>query len=101
MTTPSEPNSQDEAQQPLLAPDGEREDYGTRETNSEEPAPGFSRQLNAFNGFALLISVIIGSGIFASPAQVDSNVHSPGAALLIWGNNQPLQFFFMDVYNHE
>jgi L-type amino acid transporter 9 len=85
MSSTTKPSSQDDAQRPLLAPDDEQDDYGTQQPTSEEPAPGFSRQLNAFNGFALLISVIIGSGIFASPAQVDSNVHSPGAALLIWG----------------
>jgi len=32
----------------------------------------------------VLVTLQIGSGIFASPAQVDSNVPSPGAALLVW-----------------
>jgi len=70
-------------QRPLLARD---EDYDVQpsEGGTEEHITSFSRQLNAFSGFALLISVIIGSGIFASPAQVDTNVPSPGAALLIW-----------------
>jgi L-type amino acid transporter 9 len=89
MSSSSKPTTQDETQRPLLAPDGNHENYGTQETNPEEPRSTFSRQLNAFNGFALLISVIIGSGIFASPAQVDSNVGSPGAALLIWGLFRP------------
>ncbi|KAF1846490.1 amino acid transporter [Cucurbitaria berberidis CBS 394.84] len=44
----------------------------------------FSRNLGAIDGFALLISIVIGSGIFSSPGPVDANVPSPGAALLIW-----------------
>lgn len=74
----------DDTQRHLLAPDNEdTQNYGTQ-PDPETPAPTFTRQLNAFNGFALLISVIIGSGIFASPGQVDSNVPSPGTALLVW-----------------
>lgn len=42
------------------------------------------RQLTTRNAFAVLVSIQIGSGIFASPAQVDSNVPSPGAALFVW-----------------
>jgi L-type amino acid transporter 9 len=85
MASSNQPSTQDDAQRPLLAVDEDHGNYGTQDTNPEEPAPAFSRQLNAFNGFALLISVIIGSGVFASPAQIDSNVPSPGASLLIWG----------------
>lgn len=50
----------------------------------DQPAPAFKRELNAFNGYALLIGVMVGSGIFAPPAAVDTNVPSPGAALLVW-----------------
>jgi amino acid transporter len=32
----------------------------------------------------LLISIVIGSGVFSSPGPVDANVASPGAALLVW-----------------
>lgn len=42
------------------------------------------KQLSTRHAFAVLVSLQIGSGIFASPAQVDSNVPSPGAALLVW-----------------
>lgn len=41
-------------------------------------------QLTTRHAFAVLVTLQIGSGIFASPAQVDSNVPSPGAALLVW-----------------
>lgn len=43
-----------------------------------------SKQLTTRHAFAILVTLQIGSGIFASPAQVDSNVPSPGAALLVW-----------------
>ncbi|KAH7135624.1 amino acid/polyamine transporter I [Dendryphion nanum] len=42
------------------------------------------KQLSTRHAFAILVTLQIGSGIFASPAQVDSNVPSPGAALLVW-----------------
>lgn len=42
------------------------------------------KHLSARHAFAILVNLQIGSGIFASPAQVDTNVPSPGAALLVW-----------------
>lgn len=55
----------------------------------DEDAPSerrgtFARNLNARDGFALLISIVIGSGVFSSPGPIDANVPSPGAGLLIW-----------------
>ena len=43
-----------------------------------------TKQLTTRHAFTILVTLQIGSGIFASPAQVDSNVPSPGAALLVW-----------------
>jgi solute carrier family 7 (L-type amino acid transporter), member 9/15 len=56
---------------------------------SDQPSPDATEQhhrkaLSTRNAFSVLVSLQIGSGIFASPAQVDSNVPSPGAALLVW-----------------
>jgi L-type amino acid transporter 9 len=48
------------------------------------PSPESKPQLTTRHAFAVLVTLQIGSGIFASPAQVDSNVPSPGAALLVW-----------------
>lgn len=42
------------------------------------------KSLTYLNGLALVIGLIIGSGIFSSPAQVNSNAGSPGAALIVW-----------------
>ena len=43
-----------------------------------------TKQLTTRHAFAILVTLQIGSGFFASPAQVDSNVPSPGVALLVW-----------------
>lgn len=42
------------------------------------------KSLTYLNGLSLVIGLIIGSGIFSSPASVNSNAGSPGAALLVW-----------------
>lgn len=44
----------------------------------------FSRNLGAKEAFAIIISIVIGSGIFTSPGSIDTNVPSPGIALVIW-----------------
>ena len=42
------------------------------------------KSLTFFNGLSLIIGLIIGSGIFSSPRQVNSNAGSPGASLIVW-----------------
>jgi L-type amino acid transporter 9 len=77
---------------PLLQPPQQSEDspqgpYFTDEDNTESTAAvhsTFARNLSALDGFALLISIVIGSGVFSSPGPIDANVPSPGAGLLIW-----------------
>ncbi|KAK3989940.1 amino acid permease-domain-containing protein [Cladorrhinum sp. PSN332] len=44
----------------------------------------FKRNLGTIEAFAIVISIVIGSGVFTSPGSIDTNVPSPGAALLIW-----------------
>nr|POF11411.1 b(0,+)-type amino acid transporter 1 [Quercus suber] len=43
-----------------------------------------NKSLTYLNGLSLVIGLIIGSGIFSSPASVSSNVGSPAASLLVW-----------------
>ncbi|KAK4945572.1 hypothetical protein LTR10_015191 [Elasticomyces elasticus] len=43
-----------------------------------------NKTLTYLNGLSLVVGLIIGSGIFSSPAQVNSHVGSPGAALIVW-----------------
>ncbi|KAL8946107.1 MAG: hypothetical protein Q9222_007455 [Ikaeria aurantiellina] len=42
------------------------------------------KTISYLNGFSLIIGLIIGSGIFSSPAQVTTNAGSPGASLIVW-----------------
>ncbi|GAP91907.1 putative amino acid transporter [Rosellinia necatrix] len=44
----------------------------------------FSRSLGTAEAFAIVISIVIGSGVFTSPGSIDTNVPSPGAALVVW-----------------
>jgi hypothetical protein len=43
------------------------------------------KTLTYLNGLSLIVGLIIGSGIFSSPSQVNVNAGSPGASLLVWG----------------
>lgn len=42
------------------------------------------KSLTYLNGLSLIIGLIIGSGIFSSPAQVNLNAGSYGASLIVW-----------------
>ncbi len=42
------------------------------------------KTLTYMNGLSLIVGLIIGSGIFSAPSQVNSNVGSPGAAIIVW-----------------
>ncbi|KAN0099228.1 amino acid transporter [Hyaloscypha variabilis] len=81
----------DAAQQPLLSSNGEPaygaadRSHGTEGSTTVSAAEGtFKRNLGAIEAFAIVISIVIGSGVFTSPGSIDANVPSPGAALLIW-----------------
>lgn len=45
---------------------------------------GLNRTLGFWDGLCLLISIIIGSGIFASPGVALDRSGSPGASLIAW-----------------
>ncbi|KAI4196376.1 MAG: hypothetical protein LQ346_003235 [Caloplaca aetnensis] len=42
------------------------------------------KSITYLNGLSLIIGLIIGSGIFSSPAQITTNAGSPGASLVVW-----------------
>lgn len=42
------------------------------------------KSITYLNGLSLIVGLIIGSGIFSSPAQITTNAGSPGASLLVW-----------------
>jgi amino acid transporter len=43
-----------------------------------------NKTLTYLNGLSLIVGLIIGSGIFSSPSQVNSHAGSPGASLIVW-----------------
>ena len=86
------PENRPEAREPLLAPSSEDRPadagYGTARSEPE-PEPSlergtFARNLGALEAFGIVISIVIGSGVFTSPGAIDTNVPSPGAALVMW-----------------
>ncbi|TKA22205.1 hypothetical protein B0A50_08317 [Salinomyces thailandicus] len=54
-------------------------DLGNGQQNLEK-----NKSLTFLNGLSLVVGLIIGSGIFSSPASVNSNAGSPGASLIVW-----------------
>ncbi|BCR95043.1 uncharacterized protein AKAW2_12089S [Aspergillus luchuensis] len=44
----------------------------------------FRRNLGTSEAFSIIINIVIGSGIFTSLGAIDTNVPSPGAALVVW-----------------
>jgi L-type amino acid transporter 9 len=74
-------------QRPLLSDDRES-DYGAADGTAApvdaRQGGTFTRNLGAVDAFAIIISIVIGSGIFTSPGSIDANVPSPGAALIVW-----------------
>src|SRR5690606_36642400 len=92
-------NSNDGAEQPLLASHRDSAYYGTGTgtrvgsnhdaAETARPAPStehgtFRRILNTCDAFAIVISIVIGSGVFTSPGAIDTNVPSPFMALFMW-----------------
>ncbi|KAI1268873.1 amino acid transporter [Xylariaceae sp. FL1019] len=53
-------------------------------TDSERQRGVFSKNLGTLEAFSIIISIVVGSGIFTSPGAIDTNVPSPGAALIVW-----------------
>ncbi|KAI1339985.1 amino acid transporter [Xylariaceae sp. FL0016] len=80
----------DGASRPLLADQRESQRNETSSADSAASSPeqgragAFAKNLGAAEAFAIVISIVIGSGIFTSPGSIDTNVPSPGAALIVW-----------------
>jgi solute carrier family 7 (L-type amino acid transporter), member 9/15 len=67
---------------PLLDPEREQADGNGA---NDEPVRGtFTRNLGTREAFAIIIAIVIGSGVFTSPGSIDTNVASPGLALVVW-----------------
>lgn len=63
--------------------EGSHEERGvSSEASAEEEQ--FERTLTAVDGVAVVVGLIIGTGIFASPGVVLGHVQQVGVALLVW-----------------
>ena len=79
-----DPRSEDDVRRPLLAAaEDHREGTGSPADPPSEQST-FTRNLGTLEAFGIIISIVIGSGIFTSPGSIDSNVPSPGMALILW-----------------
>ncbi|KAK6841732.1 hypothetical protein PG987_002592 [Apiospora arundinis] len=129
---PHSRDAQGDASQPLLAGPREHDvDNVNNTTTTRNGLPvdpksergAFKANLGAKEAFAIVVSIVIGSGVFTSPGVIDTNSPSPAIALLAWiaagvlawtgamtmaelgtaipgeGGVQPyLQYIFGDVY---
>lgn len=79
-------SAQDEdSNAPLLGGDPALEYGGIAGTSSSKAHnSSFRQNLGTAEAFSIIISIVIGSGIFTSPGAIDTNVPSPGAALVVW-----------------
>ena len=89
MASPNRKSDDDGVTRPLLARDdastGGEIGQDAREAESAQGEQGtFKRNLGALDAFAIIVSIVVGSGIFTSPGSIDTNVPSPGAALIVW-----------------
>lgn len=81
---PQQPPDADE-QQPLLSGDsGNHATAVDDATDTRSRGGTFTRSLGTVEAFAIVISIVIGSGVFTSPGSIDTNVPSPGVALAVW-----------------
>jgi amino acid permease len=84
------PSLDEDTRPPLLAGQQEPRYDGADEGSQEVGTPAaqrqgtFTRNLGTLEAFGIVISIVIGSGVFTSPGAIDTNVPSPGAALVVW-----------------
>ena len=73
------------AAQPLTGEHGDKETNGDALPAIEDNrAVGLKKEVTLFNGIALVVGVIIGSGIFISPTGVLKRTGSIGMSLVVW-----------------
>jgi len=72
------------AQTSLLSLNDEEASLDRTPVTEMPTAAGNSHQLTFLDGYLLLVSFQIGSGLFSSPSQINNNTASPGAAIFLW-----------------
>ncbi|KAK7908237.1 hypothetical protein PG985_015540 [Apiospora marii] len=84
-----------DATQPLLSGPREHSNDNNNDNSASsserghpvDPKTGrgaFTPNLGAKEAFAIVVSIVIGSGVFTSPGVIDTNSPSPAVALLAW-----------------
>lgn len=62
----------------------ENQTKGSSSSSTSIPHDHLKKSLSPFDGICVILSIMIGSGIFASPGIVLQRAGSPGAAILAW-----------------
>lgn len=82
MTMSSEDTIIGDDERPLL--DARDDDEATNNDRSRGTTSTFTPSLGTAAAYGMIISIVIGSGVFTSSGSIDTNVPSPGIALVIW-----------------
>ena len=83
-------HSPDPVRQPLLSggrpasQDGANGPAASSPHQSGHQSGSFTPTMGAATAYGILVSIVIGSGVFTSPGSIDTNVPSPGMALVMW-----------------
>ena len=81
----SPPEARDEVHEPLISAGTEHDPpYGTAPSEPPSERGTFAKNLGTLEAFGIVVSIVIGSGVFTSPGAIDTNVPSPGVALVVW-----------------
>lgn len=77
---------QDEDSNTPLLGDNSTLEYGSIAGPASSPAhhASFRPNLGTAEAFSIIINIVVGSGVFTSLGAIDTNVPSPGAALVVW-----------------
>jgi L-type amino acid transporter 9 len=73
------------------SPAAPRDEVANSELPAARPSSSHYQSIGAFpqtlgtsEAFAIIIGIVVGSGVFTSPGPIDANVPSPGIALIVW-----------------
>jgi hypothetical protein len=69
---------------PSSSPDPASPSPDAAESAGTAAAATFTPTFGAAAAYGILVSIVIGSGVFTSPGAIDTNVPSPGMALVMW-----------------
>lgn len=62
----------------------DKADITVQEVGSGDGKIAMKKQINLFQGVAIIVGIIVGSGIFVSPVGILQNVKSVGMSFILW-----------------